>query len=145
MRLTGSLFRFPPQVFVENDIEAVPGLAIKKCSRRDLDSEHLLQTDRLGAELDFVAVVYLGLAPLVLHRKRKPGTIRLPMELHNVSLSYQPEPKRPERHSSLDPDVAPGFAALVVNPFMHDPTLGGEKVFGPNPFNMNQSTSTRAV
>lgn len=91
MRPPGRLLGFPPQGFVENHIEAVPGLAVEERPRRDRRGEHFLQADRLGAELDLVAVVRLGLPPLVLDGEGKPGTVRPVVELHDISLSDQPE------------------------------------------------------
>lgn len=145
MYLAGRLFGLLPQGLVENNIKAMPGLTIEECPCRDRDGEHLLQTDRLGAELDLVAVVRLGLAPLVLHGEGEPGTIRLPVELHDVGLPDQPQAQRTKRHAVVDPDVAPGLAAFVVDALVHDPALGSETVLRPDLFNVNKGAAPRAI
>jgi hypothetical protein len=145
VRQAGRILGFPPQGLVENDVETVPGLAVEERPLRDRDEEHLLQTDRLRAELDPVTVVRLGLAPLVLHGEGQPGTVRLPMELHNVGLPDQPQTERSERHPIVDPDITPRFPAFVVHPLMHDPAFGGETVLRPDLLNVNKGATPRTI
>ena len=38
----------------------------------------------------------------------------------------------------LDPDVAPGLPAFVMNPLMHDPALGGPPALPPYLLDMDQ-------
>ncbi len=138
MRLAGRLLGLPTQSLVEGDVEAMPGLAVEESPLRDRDGEHLFQTDRLGAELDLVAVVRLGLPPLVLHGEGAPGTVRAAVKLHDIGLPDQPQAQRPERHAVVDPDVAPRFVALVVDALMHDPAFGGASAFRPRLLDMDE-------
>ena len=145
VRPAGRLLGFPAQGLVEDDVEAAPCLAVEERPLRDRDREHLLQTDRLRAELDPVAVVRLGLSSLVLDGEGKPGAVRLPVELHDVGLPDQPQTQRPERHAVIDADVAPGLPAFLMHPLMHDPAFGGEAVLCPSLFNVNQGASPRTI
>ena len=91
MRLPGCFLGFPAQGLVKNNVEAMPGLAVEERPLRNRDRKHLLQADRLRAELDPVAVVRLGFPSFVLHREGAPGTILPVVELHDVGLPDQPQ------------------------------------------------------
>lgn len=136
--LPGRLLSLSPQGLVEDDVEAVPGLTIEERSRGDRNGEHLLQADRLGAELDLVAVVRLGLPPLVLDGERLPGAVGLAVEFDNIGLSDQPQAERPERHPVVNPDMAPGFPAFVMHMLVHDPAFGGAPALGPYLLNVDE-------
>jgi hypothetical protein len=60
------------------------------------------------------------------------------VKLHGIRLPDQPQAQRPERHTIIDPDVAPRFAALVVHMLVHDPALGGASAFRPRLFDMDE-------
>ena len=138
MRPPGRFFRFPPQYLVEDDVETVTCLSIEQRTRRDRDGEHLFQADRLGAKLNLIAIVCLGLAPLVLHGKGQPGTVRPAVKLHDVGLPDQPKTKRPQRHTIFDPHITPRFPALVMHSLVHDPAFGGAPALRPCLLNMDE-------
>ena len=71
------------QLVIEGDIFAPTCLPVKECARHDRLSQHGFQAERLGTKLDFVRVVGLGPAPLVLHGKRlhRDGTVT---KLHDI-------------------------------------------------------------
>jgi hypothetical protein len=116
----------------------MPGLAVEERPRQDRHGEHLLQADRLGAELDLVAVVRLGLPPLVLYGEREPVTVRPAMELRDVGLSNQPQAQRPKRHAVIDQDITPGLPTFLVHVLVHNPAFGGAPAFRPRLLNVDQ-------
>ena len=142
MRPPGRFFRFPPQYLVEDDVETVAGLAVKERPRWNRDGEHLLQADRLGTKLNLIAIVCLGLAPLVLHGEGEPGAIRQAVELHDVGLADQSKPKRPQRYAIFDPNVAPRFPAFIMYALVHNPAFGGAPALRPCLFDVDEGALT---
>ena len=64
--------RLPPQFCGKDDWHATANLAVIDCTVRDLGSEHLLQAQRLCAQLHLIRPALVGLTVLVLDRKDAP-------------------------------------------------------------------------
>jgi hypothetical protein len=95
----GKGFRPRTKFTAENDLVAPSRLSVIERSFGDLSAKHFLQTQRLCAELDFVASISLRPATLVLHRERTPQAFQFRkydavcggVKLHYVSLADQSE------------------------------------------------------
>lgn len=140
MYLPGDRFRLLPQRHVEDDIKPVPGLAVKERSLWDRCPEHLLQADRLGAELHLVAIVRLGLSPLVLHREREPCPVYLAVELNNIGNAQNPQSQGTDEDGSTYAHIAPRFLPKLMDAFVKNSSFRGKAVFIPDLFGKHQST-----
>jgi hypothetical protein len=58
---------------IEQDLLSPACFAVEEVTATDRDTEHILQTEPLGAELNLIRPVLLGPAPLVLDRPRAPS------------------------------------------------------------------------
>jgi len=70
MESLGCLRRFDAQLRTELDFEAAAGRAVVESAPGNRRREHLLEADRLRAELDLVVSPAPALATLVLDRER---------------------------------------------------------------------------
>ncbi len=75
---------FSTQHTVESDLHAATWLAIKDGTTRHCDAEHLLQTERLSAELNLIAPVRFEASVLVLDRKRLRTICRFLTKLNDI-------------------------------------------------------------
>src|SRR4030042_2385389 len=119
-----SLFRFLTKSIIEGYVKTATSPAIKNSSFWDRDRQHLFKTHNLGAKRDHVTVVELRLSPFVFHWKRLPGIFVDAMELHHISLTNQAKFQRAKRNAIFNTHATAGLTVLLVNPLMHDATLG---------------------
>ena len=139
MRPAGRLLGFPPQSLVEDDVEAVPGLAVEERPRRDRYGEHLLQADRLGAELDLVAVVRLWFPPLVLDGKGKPDiTVRLMVKFDHIGNSHNAQVQGTDEDASAYAYIASRLLSKLMDPFVKNSPFHSQAVFIPHLFDKHQ-------
>jgi hypothetical protein len=98
---------------------------------------HLFQAQTLRAELDFIGAMELRLAALEFDRKRR-FAVRLAMEFDEVGDADEAEAVRGQRHCRNAPYAARIALAWLVCGEVNDASLGGEAVFLPQPFDVNQ-------
>ena len=126
------LFRLTPKRFIEAHVGPSARLAIEEGPLRHGNREHLLKAHYLGAKLHRVAMVGLGLAPLVLYGKGLPAVFVDPAELHHVRDADKAEPHGAQRHAARDPGRTAGLVAFLVDFLVHDAAFGSEAALGPN-------------
>lgn len=141
MNLFDCLLGHPPEPGIELDGMPAALLPIKKGTLPDFDVQHLFEAKRLGAELDLVAAALFRFTPFVLDGK--DGAVL--MELHHVGLAAQAETPGTDRQGPHGADPALLLRLPAVRPLVQDPPLGGETVFGPDLFQMDQGALSRAV
>jgi len=125
-----------------------PCALVENGSRRHRAQKHLLQTDRLTAQLQrvrlrayspFAMFVFNGIgAPTPLF-SLQGDSLRIPVELHHVTGPLQPEGvgyhPHPPGDEQATPALPPGF---IVRGFVLNAPLRGQQVFRPLLFNMDQ-------
>lgn len=141
MNLPDRRFSQFPEIGIERDGMPATLLPIEKGAFRYFDLQHLLEAQPLGAELNFVATVALRLAPFVLDGKDSA----ILMELHHVGLPGEAETTGADRQGSHRADPALLLRLPAVRPLVQHPPLGGEAVFDPDLFQMDQSALSRAI
>jgi hypothetical protein len=131
-------FRFFTKDLIKGYIEAMTGPAIEDGPVRDRNGQHFFQANGLGAKLDQIAVVGLWFAPFILHREWLPCVLIQAMEFYHISLPHQAEPQRTQGNAVFDPNLSPGFAVLLMNLLVHDPTFRCHEIFIPDLLYMDQ-------
>jgi hypothetical protein len=106
--------------------------------------QHLFQAKGLGAELNLIPIGKFWLSTLVFHRIWPPAALIISMKLHHIRLAGEAKAQGTQGQSGFDPDTVSAQSFATIHPLMHDAALGGETVFFPNLFDMNQSASTLA-
>src|SRR5208282_2091647 len=102
-------------------------------------SRHLLDAERLGAELHAVPVLLLVLAALELYGHRLGyATLALEIELHQIGLADEPVLERADRHPVLLPEESPRLVMFCVHALVQYLPLGGEAVLFPDLLDMDQ-------
>jgi hypothetical protein len=161
MNLPRHIFRQSPQFGIERNVSPPPRLAIEQCACGNRNTKHLLQTQCLGAKLNFVGTMRLRRSTFVLYRERSPisaapgqprrhnsSTFVLlrfqPMELHHVRDACQAKALRCQAKRRREMDITPCLAPPPVHALMQLPTSGCEEVLAPNALNMNERTLPRA-
>lgn len=152
MRRCRARLGFPAQRLIERHVEAMARLAIEQRAARNRAAEHLLEADRLRAELHRVAVVFFRFAALIFYRKRLPASRfarqraagLAAMKFHDIRLPRQAEPRRRERHAPRRNHVAALFAPRLMHPLVQDISQRRQTVLLPRLFDMNQGALTRA-
>ena len=131
------------QLVVERDRLAPARLAVEQGALGHGCGKHLLEAERLGAELDLVRAVRFRPAALVLDRIGPPAFSR-PGQLDHVGDPGDAERARADRHALDDAALAaarlPGLVALLVQ----DAPLGGQHILGPQPLDVDQRALPRA-
>ena len=110
-----------------------PVFAVKKAAAGNRHPEHFLQTQCLGAELDFIGAVRLRRAALVFHRHHKAVF----MKFHDVALPGNPQLQRAHRQAASDPHASFCFIRSFVRLVMQDLPLGSEFVLRPDLLQMD--------
>jgi hypothetical protein len=105
----------------------------------DIDLQHLLQAQCLGAKLE-IRVVSPAPADLVLY-----GVRPIRSKLDKVGFAAYPEAMAPERHIPLEPNVALHRVDARVHPFVGKRATHRVEVFVIGPIEMYQRTLPRAV
>jgi hypothetical protein len=108
--------------------------AVEERAIWDGDAEHFFKTQRLGAELHPVAVVFFWFAAFVFDRQH--GAVAV--ELDDVCFSTQAEPVRYDVQPACDADAVAGFVGAVVGFFVELVSLCGEMVFRPDLLEMDE-------
>jgi hypothetical protein len=129
------------QSSIEGDRLAPPDLAIKQGTLAHFAAEHLLQADRLGAELHLVGPVRLGLSALVFDRE---GSRRAARKFNDVGQSGDAERQRAQRQPAHDPNARPALGPPRIDPLMQDAALGSGAVLRPQALDMDQGALPRA-
>ncbi len=70
MQRSGNFDNEAAEFRTKNDLGAAAFFPVVKAAVGDLCTEHLLETHRLGTELDLIGAVTLRFATLVFHRHR---------------------------------------------------------------------------
>ena len=144
------LFGQSPELGVEDDIEAVAGLSVKEGARGNGDSQHLFQTESLGAELDLIGAMTFGFAALVLYGEGLPGAgyarqgcsgraVRHAMKFDDIRPAGKPEAQVAKRQPASDAQVAAGLPNAAVRLLMKMPAFHGQRVFHPDLFQVDES------
>ena len=98
----------------------------------------------MGAELHLVGAVRLGPAQLVLDRERhRPA--RRAVQLDQIGDADQAQGRGAQRHAG---DAAHALALLLrrlVHPVVREASLGGQRILGPDPLDVNQRALPRAI
>jgi len=131
----------------EFNFYAVTSLAVEQKSAPDFRREHFFQTHCLSAELSLIAMVMLFFAAFVFNgcRQIKPVTIGQlhaigrSGELDHITHARKPQPIGCHRHGTRGDDPVPRFGEEgIVNSLVHDPALGGQRVFPPLLFHVDE-------
>ncbi len=102
---------------------------------------HLLQTQRLGGELNLIMQLGPLEAVLVLHRINPP----IGVKLHHIALANQPQTIRPHRQRPLRAHALEGFHPGFIHPLMGRIPAHGMHIVRKRLLQMNQRTLTRAI
>lgn len=122
MHLLDQFFHLRAQRLCQADAFPPSTLAVIQRALRDITAEHILQAHGLRAELQGVAVIFLGSSALVLHgighpkpfpsRKRDP--FLPPMILQDIALSGNSKLRRIDADAALDQQISPTFLKFPV-------------------------------
>ena len=107
-------------------------------------ARHVLQTQALRAELHFIGAVELGLAAFEFDGERGLDAVA-GGELHEIGDACDVQPSRGQRQRGDAPDAALRPAHGFVGMDMQRLALGGESIFRPEPFEMNQRRLPQAI
>jgi len=107
---------------------------------------HFFEADCLGAELDSIAISYLGLSSLVLNGERLPDCVG---GFGSVILDHIGHTKKAESGGSKlegpdGSDFPTSFMSASVHVVVHHPALSGPTVFFPLALNVDKRTLPRA-
>jgi hypothetical protein len=135
---------------MEGHLVAVPGLAVEQGPTRDLHSQHLLQADRLSAELHLIRPVPLGRAALVFDRKGPPPPRPVPyprtnrrsllraMKLDHIGPSAHAEGEASKGHVTTSPNLDARFGLPGDNLVVEVLALDGPHVVEPDLLEMDE-------
>jgi hypothetical protein len=119
------------------------GLAIEEGAFPDGRLEHLLQAERLRAELHLVGTMRLGAAALVLGRMRTPAPAA-PDQLDHVRDARNPQPVGAERHAVHGAHAGTRGHRRLLSALVQQTPLGGQHVLGPRALDVDQRALSRA-
>jgi hypothetical protein len=171
VKALGSLFGFSPKHEVKANLNATVLSAVEERTGVNADTEHFLQAQGLGTELDFVATAMLGPAALILDgertpealgagegngglrrrggqapfRRRKGASPRKAVELDDIRFARETEAQRVQRETARDAQVAPRLIALGMDAVMKQLALNGELALLPNLLEMVERRPSLAV
>ena len=125
-----SLLSGRAETFIESHRQPPSRCSVEQGANSKADAEHFFEAQCLRTELHSVGEATFRQTPLVFDRKRQPHSTRIRQrnsdpglgttKLDDVGLPSEPKPKRPERNSARDANVATHLTrVLVVHPFMH--------------------------
>ena len=131
----------------------MPGLPIIKRPFRDIAAQHILQAHGLSAELERIAGILPGLAPLVFHGiglpqplpsgKRDAGAS--PAIFQHIALAGNPQPGREHADPPGDHQISPALLERgVVGVFMKDRPVRGAVVLCPLVLDVDEGPSPPA-
>jgi len=136
---------------VKDDVFPAPRFAVEERSARHGAFEHFFQTERLGADLHFVATVWLGPTAFVFDREGPPSSFYAGqdssrqvvafvhrMKLDDVGHADQAKPVGAQGETARDAQLAPGARCFLVDLFVKLLSLDGASVLCPDAFNMNE-------
>jgi hypothetical protein len=92
-------FGFVTEPGREFDLAATPGFDVKDSSSRYGNTQHFLQAEGLGAELDIVVVPFATFAPFVLNGQGEIGGVGLRVELDDICFADESQPVALEPHT----------------------------------------------
>jgi hypothetical protein len=121
----------------ELNLHATARLAIKDGAARHVAVEHFFEANRLGAELDEVAVGGLTDAALVLHREG-PGA-----KFDHVGTTRETKTATGQQETTHGAEIVAANLAGKVGTLVQQPALRSEPVFYPCLLEMNQSPLPR--
>lgn len=127
VNLGDGLFGQFPEGGIELDSVAAPVLTIKQRSAVYPYTQHLFETERLGAELHLIATVSLRLAALVFDGENGAAFVKL----NHVGLAAQAETLGTNLQGPHSTDPALLLRSSAVRSLMQHPSLGRKPVFGP--------------
>ena len=97
--------------------------SVEKFRFLQVQARHFLQTNSLGAQLDFVAINRLRLAMFIFNNLWRKIDKVSNRELNNVRLANKSQAERMEPEGTDNPNIPPAFAGLFVGLFVLQPTF----------------------
>lgn len=129
---------------IEGNVVAALDGAVEDRAGGNRLAKHFLQAERLGAELNGVGGLVFGAAALVLDGERLPGAVGLAVELDDVGHAVEAECGGLQRQGAYDAQVAAALAAGFMGFVVEHAALGGEAIFGPLAFDVDERALARA-
>jgi hypothetical protein len=120
------------------------GLQVEQRTFWDPYAKHLLKANRLSAELNAIAIIHLGPAPLVFHGIGLPTPVRLEMKFDEIRDSRQAIAVRAQLESSDQTRIAPALGAGVMHSIVESLSFCGQSVVLPKAFDVDQGALTWA-
>lgn len=119
---------------IKDDSGAAARFAVEERAFGDGDVQHFLQTEGLGAELDFVEVAGFGFAALVFDGARAGGA-----EFNDVGAAGDAVVEGTDAEAAAGADAVADFGGFGVGVFVEEAAFGGEAVFRPLLFEVDEA------
>ncbi len=113
---------------------AAAGFAIEERAFGDGDVEHFFETEGLGAKLDFVHVGGFGFAALVFDGAGAGAGV----EFDDVGAAGDAVVEGADAEAAAGSDAVADFGGFGVGDFVEEVAFGGEAVFGPLLFEVDE-------
>jgi len=120
----------------KNHLHTSPDGAVEQFASRHVAGEHFLEAHRLGTELNFISIVGLWAAALVLDWVRRAAWV----ELHHICNTEQAQSLRTQLQSPLVPNGSPYRLSGLVNTLMQQSPLNSSAILSPQSLKVDQST-----
>ena len=143
----GECFCAGAETWGEGDFGSAAALAVVKRTVVDLGIEHFFETEGLGAELDFVAGIELGLAAFVFDGEGAPTAFESGeldavggfVKFDDVGLPSEAEAEGVDTEAARSADAWAAFGTGLVGAFVEDAPFGGEAIFLPHLFEVDEA------
>lgn len=141
MHLGNCQFGQISEFVIERDRMPSTFLPVKKGPFVNTNTQHLFQTERLGAELHLITAVLFGPTSFVFDGGNPPVAVKF----DDIGLTAQTETHGTNRQGPNSTDPALLTHLFAIGSFMQHPPFRRKTIFTPDLLQMNQGALPRAV
>lgn len=144
MQPRGTLRNDGTQRIVKYDTYPAPSDTVEERSVRNVETEHLFQTECLCTELNAITIVQFRLPTFVLDGEGLYMAGRIAVELHHIRLASQTQLEGSYSQRTHRTYVAASLGCAAIGPFIQMASLDRKPVLCPCVLNMNECTLSLA-
>ncbi len=123
---------------IQCDVKAMARLSVVQATGTDFDAKHLLEAQRLRAELHAIFVALLRPATLVFDRHDTHFAAWLPVKLHDIGTAGDAQSERTQRDGACNAQSPARFTRSGIRALMQARALDREAIVGPLPLQVDQ-------
>ena len=134
MELVGGVCDEVSELCIKGHHCAATRLTVEEKTFRYAGVQGFFDAQGLGAELDLIGAMGLGLAPLVFNH----GDMAVLMKLDHITDAMYGQSGGANGEAAGDADAGAGFVRAVMGAIVHGAAFGGEAIFRPDLVNVDQ-------